>query len=132
MLFYFVVGYLLVAADHMHTGITRIQSTGQRLIAIPERNNRHVGSPTPAPAILRACSIKHRPDLSCMNQPKQPSIIQNLPIFCQPIVIPFIDMFKNVSHRGTEAQRYSSRFSLLDRVIPFFMSPSTKIQTPQP
>ena len=68
MLFYFVVGYLLVAADHMHTGITRIQSTGQRLIAIPERNNRHVGSLTPEPAIPRACSVKHRPDLTRRTQ----------------------------------------------------------------
>jgi len=68
MLFYFVVGYLLVATDNMHTGISRIQSAGQRLIAIPERNNRHVGSLTPEPAIPRACSVKHRPDLTRRTQ----------------------------------------------------------------
>jgi len=133
MLFWVLVNYLHVVADQLHTVFARIQSAGQRLIVKPERNNRHVGCPTPAPAILLTGSFKkHRPYLSCMNQPKQPSIIQNLPIFCQPILLTSIEMFKNVSHRGTEAQRYSSRFSLLDRVIPFFMSPSTKIQTPQP
>jgi len=37
---------------------------------MPERNNRHVGSSTPVPAIPRACSVKHRPGLSRRNQSK--------------------------------------------------------------
>ena len=33
-------------------------------------NNRHVGCPTPAPAIPRVRSVKHQQELSCQNQSK--------------------------------------------------------------
>jgi len=58
MLFYFVVGYFLVAANYLHTFFARIQSAGQRLFVMPERNNRHVGCQTPASAILLTGSFK--------------------------------------------------------------------------
>jgi len=45
ILFWVPVIYLHVVADYLHTFFVRIQSAGHRLIVMPERNNRHVGSP---------------------------------------------------------------------------------------
>ena len=56
-LFWVPVNYLCVVADYLHTVLSCIQSAGQRLILMPERNNRLMDCPTPAPAILRARSL---------------------------------------------------------------------------
>ena len=132
MLFYFVVGYLLVAADHMHTGITRIQSVGQRLIAIPERNNRHVGSTTPAPAILRACSVKRRPNLSRRTQ-SITTINYTKPANILPTDSNTIHRYvqKCLSQRRGGTEVFFEIF-IVGSCNPVLREPSTKIQTPQP
>ena len=56
-LFWVPVNYLRVVADYLQTVLSCIQSSGQRLIVMPARNNRLMDCPTPAPAILRARSV---------------------------------------------------------------------------